>query len=496
MIRSQLLLKIGLTATMISLLLALTSGFESDNSLFMIRTCLILAFILSLGISFLSPQFRKIASYFIGLIVAIPIGAKAIYQEFTIEWSVLTVFIFFLGSSIPLLVQLKTKVMIRLLNNDRASFETGILLVITGVFSVISLFLSGTFGLVLLASGLFVTALAQVSFRYIQHAILLFAAAWIIFSVYELELSTDLILQGSFWLGLLVGIGSILIGKSLIISEKRRFNLSLILPISIISILILPGFIHESFGGINTLIGAILGSAISVALIVDNMESRIFSGAFIPLILIGVTFQVNTLFLPEKLKVESLITSEQSNTPKTEKSDPMILPAHIPNDTHDGVWKSLKDNSKLTFEIGPKSGRTSGAIRDFDVELQLSNGKPQSLEVTMQTTSLTTFNGMRDDEVLGSSFIQSENYPTALYKSTSIQQVGENFEVEGTLNFVGQTVQVPLIIRFISQVQKAGKEVFIFVGNAQVDRTKHAMKSDAKIGDLVDISFEIAIEKR
>ncbi len=497
MLRSHILLRVFIAATAISIELELSGGFEHDASLMLIRGSLIGAILLALAISFLPDRIKTISSYFIALVFVIPIGAKAYYQGFEVVWNIASVALVLLGSLIPLLTKWKSKFVHRYMKVDESSFESGIQLVLAGILVVFSLFLSGTFGLILLATGLFATSLAQSAYNYLQLAISMFALAWVLFAIYNFQLPSNLLLQGNFWLGILVGMGVIFISKSLLVGQVKYFNLSIFIPLLLVFILILPAFIHESFGGLNTLIGSILGTAVMISINTDEKVERIFSGTFIPLILIGCTFFTYQLFLPEALPVNSLVQN-QGNQSKTAKPiDPMTLPAFIPNENHTGSWTSLAENSKLTFDLGPTSGRTAGAFKNFETTAQFnSEGKLTNLEVTIQSKSITTFNSMRDEEVLGTTFIQSEKFPVAKYKSNSIKQVGENYEIDGELSFVGKTVKSPLIIRFISELKSKDKTILIFAGNAEVNRTLHQMKSDPKIGDLVDVSFEVALEKK
>lgn len=495
-IRSQVLLRLFLTATVSSMVLALSTGFDADNSLFLIRSSLLATLWLAFSVSFLPLNFRKIAAYAVGILTALPIGAVAVYQGFNIEWSIIHLGIVLIGSSIPLITQLKTAVASKFFEIETHFFTLAMQLVVLGVFLVFSIFLTGTFGLTLLAVGLFSTALVQRSFPFIQLSISLFALAWVLFVVYQLELDTNIVFKGNLWLGIFAGSGLALLCKSLLVGTKRYFNLSIFLPFVVLAVLVSFGFIHDAFGGINTVLGAILGSALVLPILPEAHDERIFPGVIIPLVLMGLTMPINQAFKPKALPVESLIQTDDKTSSKKEKINPLTLPAKIPNETDAGSWSSLAEFSKLSFELGPISSKTTGAITDFKSTLELNAaGQPMHLDVKMNMASLTTFNSMRDEEVLGSAFIQADKYKEASYTSTAIVQVGDNFEVDGELNFAGKKVAVPLLLRFISETEKAGKKVWVFVGESSVDRTKHNMKSDPKIGDVVAVSFEVAISR-
>ncbi|MNY02037.1 hypothetical protein D3C86_1345940 [compost metagenome] len=206
---------------------------------------------------------------------------------------------------------------------------------------------------------------------------------------------------------------------------------------------------------------------------------------------------MDALFQPEKLKVETLLTDSSTSTnTKAAKKDVMDIPAIALTDGDAGAWKSVAANSKLEFEVGPPASRTAGAIKEFKVDLQLDKaGVLNSIEVEMKSSSLTTFNDIRDESVLSNEFINSEKFPKITYKSKKIQKVGEDYKVTGDLEFVGTKVEVVSNLRFVSKINKDGKEMLVFVGKLVVDRTKHSMTSDSKIGDLVDVTFEVALER-
>ncbi|MFA9211467.1 MAG: YceI family protein, partial [Moraxellaceae bacterium] len=69
------------------------------------------------------------------------------------------------------------------------------------------------------------------------------------------------------------------------------------------------------------------------------------------------------------------------------------------------------------------------------------------------------------------------------------------FLVDGTLTFMGVSETVPLNIKFLASGKETGKDYLVFIGESAVGRSAHGMRSDAKIGDVVKVSFEIAVEK-
>ncbi len=498
LVRSAVLFKTSLSITIICLIVALTNGFEQDPSLDMI--CFTLIGIIALGyvISLLSEKIRKIAPYFVGLLALIPIGAKATYQGFEVDWTMEVAVFAIIGSLIPLFAKIKDWFAVRWFGADGAEFNTAVSLVFLGIFVFAASFMVSTFGVILLATGYFSTNLALRSNNGLQLGILLFAIAWIFFSLNSLDGISDSLLKGNLWMGILAGLGSLWACKS-IKREKARVFLSLFLPVLIIGILVCFGLVNENFGGMPTYLGAIIGSSLALALVesAPTDYAKPFQGMLLPLILIGFTHPVDTCLQREKLKIETLLAdADNTSGQSSDKKDMMDMPAIALTDGDAGEWESVAANSKLEFEIGPAASRTSGAIKDFHVNLQLDKaGVLKNLSVQMKSESLTTFNDIRDESVLSDEFIQSEKHPEITFQSKKIQKIGEDYKITGELEFVGVKAESIVNLRFVSKVDKEGNEILVFVGKSVVDRTKHNMTSDSKIGDLVDVTFEIAVAR-
>lgn len=495
LVRSAFLFKTSLSIAIICLIVALTNGFEQDPSLDMI--CFTLIGIIALGylISLLPEKIRMVAPYFVGFLALIPIGAKANYQGFDVDWTMEVALFAIIGSLIPLFAKIKDWFAVRWFGANGAEFNTAVSLVFLGIFVFAASFVVSTFGVVLLATGYFASNLALRSNSGLQLGILLFAVAWLFYSLNALDGVSDSLLKGNLWMGILAGLGSLWACKS-IKSEKARVFLSLFIPLLIIGVLVSFGLANENFGGTPTLLGAIIGSSLALALIEQPDSEKPFQGMLLPLILIGFTGPVDTCLQREKLKVETLLATDTESNQTTGKEDVMAIPAIALSDGDAGAWKSVAENSKLEFEVGPGSARTSGAIKDFTVDLQLDKSAVlKSLNVEMKSGSLTTFNDIRDESVLSDEFIESEKYPEITFQSKNIQKVGEDYKITGDLEFVGAKTEVIIHLRFVSKVEKDGSELLVFVGKTVVDRTKHNMTSDSKIGDLVDVTFEVAVAR-
>ncbi len=206
---------------------------------------------------------------------------------------------------------------------------------------------------------------------------------------------------------------------------------------------------------------------------------------------------MNSWLTPPKLETKTLLeptTSSESNQAE-KKSDVLEIPAVQLDNSWEGTWKSVSESSKLEFELGPEGGKTQGAIKEARVTMKLDkDGNPTELVVKMKTSNVTTFNDLRDESVLGEGYLNAEKYPKISYSSSKIEKQNDRFLIEGTLDFLGQSHSVSLEAKLAAKGEKNGKKYVVLVGKSLVDRTKHGMESDAKIGDLVEVNFEVAFQ--
>ncbi len=70
-----------------------------------------------------------------------------------------------------------------------------------------------------------------------------------------------------------------------------------------------------------------------------------------------------------------------------------------------------------------------------------------SVEVTIQTASVRTHNDTRDNDLRSSNFLEVDKYPTIHFKSTKIEQTGQDrYSMTGDLTIKGNTRPVTLTV--------------------------------------------------
>lgn len=116
--------------------------------------------------------------------------------------------------------------------------------------------------------------------------------------------------------------------------------------------------------------------------------------------------------------------------------------------TTKGIWNSDVAHSEFGFSIVHMGiSDVTGTFNDFTATVT-SNKEDFSdavVEATIQTASIDTRVGMRDDHLKSADFFEVEKFPVMTFKSTDIQKVGENtYKLTGNVTAKGITKQVVL----------------------------------------------------
>lgn len=124
-----------------------------------------------------------------------------------------------------------------------------------------------------------------------------------------------------------------------------------------------------------------------------------------------------------------------------------------------------------------------------------------SLDVTIDTGSVSTQNSTRDDDLRSSAFFDAARFPTATYRGHGIRSVGAAWIIDGTLTIRGVSRVVPLTFAYRgTAADVAGQPRRIaFQGTAAVKRADFDMIRDllSEIGTqstTPDVTLEINAE--
>jgi polyisoprenoid-binding protein YceI len=154
-------------------------------------------------------------------------------------------------------------------------------------------------------------------------------------------------------------------------------------------------------------------------------------------------------------------------------------------------------HSGVNFKISHMGlSSVSGRFNDYSGTFAIDADDPGkcSFEMTIKTESVDTNNKKRDDHLRSPDFFNAKQFPGITFKSTSVKQAKDGYEVTGelTLHGVTKTITINLVggkkAEFPKGVQRTG-----YSGEVTIKRSDFSMdKFVGMLGDEVPVtvSFE------
>ena len=133
------------------------------------------------------------------------------------------------------------------------------------------------------------------------------------------------------------------------------------------------------------------------------------------------------------------------------------------------------------------------ATADIDPE----HPETASVEVTISTASIRTNNGMRDNDLRSSNFLEVEKYPVITFKSTSVQAAGDNqFNLNGDLTIKGTTRPVTLHLTKYGEFSDPGMmgHRIAYGAHTEINRKDYGLTFNMLLDGRWMVSEEIQIE--
>ena len=113
-----------------------------------------------------------------------------------------------------------------------------------------------------------------------------------------------------------------------------------------------------------------------------------------------------------------------------------------------GTWQLDPYHTQVEFSakhLGMMNVR--GYFDELSTSATIDPDHPEdaSVEATISTASIRTNNGMRDNDIRSSNFLDVENFPVMTFKSTGIEATGpDHYALAGDLTIKGNTRSVTL----------------------------------------------------
>lgn len=125
------------------------------------------------------------------------------------------------------------------------------------------------------------------------------------------------------------------------------------------------------------------------------------------------------------------------------------------------TWTIDKNHAETTFKVRHMGVSTvRGSISGVTGTIVWDQKDPakSSVEVTIDTTTVTTNNPTRDKDLKSDHFFNIEKFPTMTFKSTSVSRVNGKLQVVGDLTLAGVTKSVTLDVDGPSAPQKGMRD--------------------------------------
>jgi|ERR1041384_7001102 polyisoprenoid-binding protein YceI len=150
--------------------------------------------------------------------------------------------------------------------------------------------------------------------------------------------------------------------------------------------------------------------------------------------------------------------------------------------------------------------KTRGRFERFGGTVTIGeNPDASSVDVTIDASSIDTGNETRDGHLVSPDFLDVEKYPTIHYRSTSVEQTGEDsLRIQGELTIRDVTLPVELRATYDgSVVDPWGREHAVFTAKAEIDREAFGMTwnqaletGGVLVGRKVGIEIEVELIPR
>ncbi len=148
-------------------------------------------------------------------------------------------------------------------------------------------------------------------------------------------------------------------------------------------------------------------------------------------------------------------------------------------------------SSEISFDIeGLKD--TKGFFKDFDIVFKVSDNDPEQakIKVSINVKSINTDNDIRDEELIGSDFFNTEKYPLIEFYSKGIKKIEDKYSTKGIINMMGESKDLAFSFEYKGITENSkGLKVAIFEGTFEIDRTNFGMEHVVSVGDNVTINF-------
>jgi polyisoprenoid-binding protein YceI len=164
-----------------------------------------------------------------------------------------------------------------------------------------------------------------------------------------------------------------------------------------------------------------------------------------------------------------------------------------------GTWQLDPYHTQVEFSakhLGMMTVR--GYFDEVSATATIDPAHPEaaSVEVTISTASVRTNNGIRDNDLRSSNFLDVENFPVMTFKSTSVQLSGpDRYTVTGDLTIKGNTRPVVLDVTKYGEFNDPGMmgHRIAYGATSKINRKDFGLSLNMVLDGRLVVSEEIQI---
>jgi len=149
--------------------------------------------------------------------------------------------------------------------------------------------------------------------------------------------------------------------------------------------------------------------------------------------------------------------------------------------------------STLSFKIGNFGFDVSGSFTGLkgSINFDPNNIAPSSFDVTVDASTISTDNNLRDEHLRGASYFDVKDYPTIHFISAKIISSGSSFVAYGKLTIKGKSrdISIPFTVT-------QGTDEYQFKGSFKINRKNFGVGGTSTISNELEVSLNVLAKKQ
>ena len=168
----------------------------------------------------------------------------------------------------------------------------------------------------------------------------------------------------------------------------------------------------------------------------------------------------------------------------------------------DGAWQVLDEQSELAFAASQKGSKTEGTFKTWRLKsltFDPANLKDASVEVWVETASISFGNTMLEHTLVSSNWFDSAAHPHAVFKAKRFEKEGGDlYRIRGTLTI--KSIEKPHSLTLTikkTRDKSSGAETIKVEGSSQIDRLAYKIgEGEWESPEMLDRMVELSIRLR